>query len=70
MMFKMIEVIANQVVEGCRGTARERSERDLIEVANSRAQGHLLAISKRSSLPVAVTDVLGERERQFGFHRG
>lgn len=37
------------------------TESDLIEVAKSRGQGHLLAISGRSSLPEAVTDVLVER---------
>ena len=37
------------------------TESDLIEVAKSKGQGHLLAISGRSSLPEAVTDVLVER---------
>jgi len=37
------------------------TESDLIEVAKSKRQGHLLAISGRSSLPRPVTDVLVER---------
>jgi uncharacterized protein (DUF2336 family) len=37
------------------------TEGDLIEVAKSKGQGHLLAISGRASLPQAVTDVLVER---------
>lgn len=37
------------------------TETDLIDVARSKGQGHLLAISGRSSLPEAVTDVLVER---------
>ena len=41
--------------------SKRLTEIDLIEVAKSRGQGHLLAISGRSSLPEAVTDVLVER---------
>lgn len=37
------------------------TESDLIEVAKSKSQGHLLAISARPSLPESVTDVLAER---------
>jgi uncharacterized protein (DUF2336 family) len=37
------------------------TENDLIEVAHSKGQGHLLAMSKRASLPETVTDVLVER---------
>ena len=37
------------------------TESDLIELAKSKRHGHLLAISGRSSLPQAVTDVLVER---------
>jgi uncharacterized protein (DUF2336 family) len=44
------------------------SESDLIEVAKSRGQGHLLAISGRSSLPESVTDVLVERGDQQVCH--
>lgn len=41
--------------------SNQLTESDLIEVATSKRQGHLLAISGRSSLPQAVTDVLVER---------
>ena len=37
------------------------SERDLVDVAKVKGQGHLLAISGRASLSEAVTDVLVER---------
>lgn len=37
------------------------SEVDLVDVAKSKGQGHLLAISGRASLPETVTDVLVER---------
>jgi uncharacterized protein (DUF2336 family) len=37
------------------------SETDLIEIAHSKSQGHLLAMSERSSLRESVTDVLIER---------
>src|SRR4051812_46350200 len=37
------------------------SEQDLIEIAQSKSQGHLLAMSGRSSLQQSVTDVLIER---------
>ncbi len=37
------------------------TEADLVEVAKSKGQGHLLAISGRSSLSETVTDVLVER---------
>ena len=37
------------------------SESDLIDIAKSKGQGHLLAISGRASLPVGVTEVLVER---------
>jgi uncharacterized protein (DUF2336 family) len=36
-------------------------ESDLIDIAKSKGQGHLLAISGRASLPVGVTEVLVER---------
>ena len=41
--------------------SKRLAESDLVEVAKSRGQGHLLAISGRSSLGEAVTDVLVER---------
>lgn len=37
------------------------SQHDLIEIAKSKGQGHLLAMSGRASLPKIVTDVLVER---------
>jgi uncharacterized protein (DUF2336 family) len=37
------------------------TDSDLIEIAKSKSQGHLLAISERTSLTEAVTDVLVER---------
>jgi uncharacterized protein (DUF2336 family) len=37
------------------------SEQDLVEIARSKSQGHLLAMSGRSSLQKSVTDVLIER---------
>jgi uncharacterized protein (DUF2336 family) len=37
------------------------TENDLIEVAKSKGQGHLLAMSQRASLPETVTDVLVKR---------
>ena len=37
------------------------SEKDLIEVARSKGQGHLLAMSQRASLPETVTDELVKR---------
>jgi uncharacterized protein (DUF2336 family) len=37
------------------------AESDLVEIAKSKGQGHLLAISGRSTLTEAVTDVLVER---------
>jgi uncharacterized protein (DUF2336 family) len=44
------------------------TENDLIEVAKSKGQGHLLAISRRPSLREAVTDVLVERGDVQVFH--
>ena len=44
-------------------------ERDLVEIAKSKGQGHLLAISGRSSLTEAVTDVLVERGNREVAHR-
>jgi uncharacterized protein (DUF2336 family) len=37
------------------------SENDLVNIARSKGQGHLLAISARASIPAVVTDVLVER---------
>jgi uncharacterized protein (DUF2336 family) len=36
-------------------------ERDLIDVANGRGQGHHLAIAERKNLPVSITDALIDR---------
>jgi uncharacterized protein (DUF2336 family) len=41
--------------------SKRLSEQDLIEIAQSKGQGHLLAMSGRSSLQQSVTDVLIER---------
>jgi uncharacterized protein (DUF2336 family) len=49
-------------------TASERlSDRDLIEIACSKTQGHLLAISTRPQIGAAVTDVLLQRGEQNVF---
>ncbi len=45
------------------------SDHDLIEIANSKAQGHLLAIATRSQIAVGVTDALLQRGDQYVFHR-
>jgi uncharacterized protein (DUF2336 family) len=45
------------------------SDSDLIEIARSKGQGHLLAISGRSSLNTNVTDVLIERGDHHVTHR-
>ena len=45
------------------------SESDLIEVAKSKGQGHLMAISGRASLSEGVTDVLVERGDKQVFHK-
>ena len=42
-------------------TSNRLSESDLIGIAQSKGQGHLFAMSGRTSLPVGVTDVLVER---------
>jgi uncharacterized protein (DUF2336 family) len=45
------------------------TDTDLIEIARSHGQGHLLAISDRSSLNTGVTDILIERGDQHVTHR-
>ena len=45
------------------------SDHDLIEIANSKAQGHLLAIANRSQIAAGVTDALLQRGDQHVFHR-
>jgi len=42
-------------------TSSRLSENDLVEIAKSHSQGHLLAIAGRASLTEVVTDVLAER---------
>lgn len=45
------------------------TENDLVEIAQSKGQGHLLAISGRSSITEAVTDILVERGNGQVVHR-
>jgi len=45
------------------------SDVDLIEIANSKTQAHLLAISGRSKIDQAVTDVLLQRGDRLVFHK-
>jgi uncharacterized protein (DUF2336 family) len=45
------------------------SDGDLIEIANTKTQAHLLAISGRSHLETGVTDVLLRRGDRHVFHR-
>jgi len=49
--------VAGPVLERAEGL----SETALVETAQTKSQGHLLAISRRRSVPVAVTDVLVDR---------
>ena len=49
--------VARPVLEQADGL----SESALVETAQTKSQGHLLAISRRRSVPVAVTDVLVDR---------
>ncbi len=45
------------------------SDADLIEIANSRPQAHLLAISGRAQIDTSVTDVLLQRGDNHVFHK-
>jgi uncharacterized protein (DUF2336 family) len=45
------------------------TDSDLIDIANTKAQGHLLAISGRSQIASVVTDVLLKRGSQEVFHK-
>lgn len=45
------------------------SENDLVKIANSKSQGHLMAISGRSSITEALTDVLVDRGNSQVLHR-
>jgi len=49
--------VAGPVLEQAEGL----SELALVETAQTKSQGHLLAISRRNAIPVAVTDVLVDR---------
>jgi uncharacterized protein (DUF2336 family) len=44
------------------------SDSDLIEIASTKTQAHLLAISARSQIGTVVTDVLLQRGNQYVFH--
>ena len=48
--------------------SRRLTEGDLVQVAKSKGQGHLLAISQRDFIAPLVTDVLVERGDQRVFH--
>jgi len=49
--------------------SRRLSDHDLIDIANSKAQGHLLAIATRSQIAPNVTDALLNRGDQQVFHK-
>src|SRR5579863_3261011 len=49
--------------------SRRLSDRDLIDIASSKAQGHLLAIATRSQIAPNVTDALLNRGDRQVFHR-
>lgn len=49
--------------------SRRLSDRDLIEIAGTKAQGHLLAIATRSQIAAGVTDALLQRGDQHVFHK-
>jgi uncharacterized protein (DUF2336 family) len=49
--------VAAPILEGARGL----SEEDLLQVARSHGQGHLQAISRRASVPEAVSEVIVKR---------
>ncbi len=49
--------------------SRRLSDNDLVEIANTKTQEHLLAISARSQIGSSVTDVLLRRGDQHVFHR-
>lgn len=52
--------VASPVLQLSRAVAEE----DLIEVARSRSEAHLKAISRRSNLPVSVSDLIIERAEE------
>jgi len=45
------------------------TDHDLIEIANTKAQGHLLAVATRSQIASGVTDALLRRGDQHVFHK-
>ena len=49
--------------------SRRLSDNDLIQIANTKTQAHLMAISGRSQIATMVTDVLLERGDYGVFHR-
>jgi uncharacterized protein (DUF2336 family) len=56
------------VAEPVLTTSPRLSDGDLIEIASSKTQAHLLAISPRPRLAAPVTDILLQRGRQDVFH--
>src|SRR3981081_2253961 len=44
-----------------KGSARRLEQNDLVDIAESKGQAHLLALSKRKWLPQTVTDILVRR---------
>jgi uncharacterized protein (DUF2336 family) len=63
--FEVIQHLARDSEIAVAGSVLANSSRlrtsDLVEIASSRGQDHLLAISGRSNLPEAVTDVIVDR---------
>jgi uncharacterized protein (DUF2336 family) len=63
--FEVIQHLARDSEIAVAGSVLARSSRlrtsDLVEIASTRGQDHLLAISGRSNLPEAVTDVIVDR---------
>lgn len=49
--------------------SRRLSDSDLIEIANTKTQGHMLAISGRQQIAPSVTDALLQRGNQQVFHK-
>ncbi len=63
--FEVIQHLARDQEIGVAGNVLAQSSRlrtsDLVEIASTRGQDHLLAISGRANLPEAVTDVIVDR---------
>jgi uncharacterized protein (DUF2336 family) len=49
--------------------SRRLTDHDLIEIASTKAQGHLLAIANRSQITTGVTDALLQRGDHHVFHK-